>query len=81
MGASALEAWASERNLSLEEHQLKTKPRARHWHLRHRRLAGTVELTSINDVWTIEVRKNRQGPWITEELIADLRELLSAEAE
>lgn len=81
MGARALENWVSDRKLILTEHALKSKPGARHWHLRHSSLSGTVELTLDERNWSLVVRTNRRGIWITPSLLSEIEDLLSIQRE
>ncbi len=61
------------------EHPLKSRPDARHWHVRAPIGPGTVEVTLLlGTKWSIEVRTNRSSTW-AEATAAELRVQISHE--
>ncbi len=56
------------RALAAEAHELRTKPRTLHWHLRKEGQTGTLEVTFEHNALILEVRANRSGKWTAEEL-------------
>lgn len=49
--------------LEFQRIELKTRPRAAHWHARKKGMAGTLEATLDSGIVTFSVRSNRTGDW------------------